>query len=422
VKITIINTSDCIGGAAIAARRLVLALRKFNIPATMLVREKGTRLDFVISTTNSPVKRWLNFYCFASERFLFFIREKSKSVRFLFSLANTGEDVSKHLSVTNADILHLHWINQGFLSLRSIKKISKLQKPVVWTLHDMWPFTGGCHHSGDCNRYKVSCGNCPFLKFPSENDLSNKVWRKKNITFGKISPAIVTCSEWLKNKAIESSLFSKFYISAIPNPINTEVFRPFSKSDMKEKFGFVEQRKYLLFSAVNVNNHFKGFSFFIDALNILFEKENPLRDALKIVILGRSSEQTLKQLPFNYIVMHNIENENEMCELYNAVDVYITSSLQENLPNTIMESFACGTPVVAFNIGGIPEMIEHKQNGYLAGYRSASDLANGLKWILYEADYNVLSMNARNKAVMCYSEKVVAEKYAALYNELLKKK
>ena len=351
---------------------------------------------------------------------MFFIREKSKSVRFLFSIANTGEDISKHDLIKNSDIVHLHWINQGFLSLKSLKKIFKLNKPVVWTLHDMWAFTGGCHHSGSCEKYKTSCRNCPFLRFPWRNDLSHRLWKHKIKINKKADLTIVTCSEWLKKSAIESSILAGKKIISIPNPINTNIFVPTDKLSARKKFDLQENKKYLMFGAVNVNNYFKGFTYFKEALKLLVEQEPDMKNKIELVILGRSTPEVLKELPFKCTIIKKIDDEDTMCQLYNAVDVYVTPSLQENLPNTIMESFACGTPVVAFNIGGIPEMVDHKQNGYLAEYLSSNDLANGIRWTLFEANTEMLSKNARNKVLENYSEEIVANKYIGLYHELLK--
>ena len=165
----------------------------------------------------SKFKKWLNFYRFAYERFLFFIREKSKAVRFLFSIANVGEDIHKRKDVKQADIVHFHWINEGFISIAGIRKIFKKQKsPVVWTLHDMWSFTGGCHHSGDCDRFKQSCGECPFLKHPSAHDLSYRILQKKKKAFAQANLTVVTCSQWLGGKARESALFANINVVSIP--------------------------------------------------------------------------------------------------------------------------------------------------------------------------------------------------------------
>ena len=179
MKVVIVNTSDTIGGAAIAARRLTIALNKHGLQATMLVQEKKTSLPFVRSTTHGKVKKWLNFYRFAYERFWFYVREKSKAVRFLFAIGNTGEGIASQNDIKESDIVHLHWINNGFLSLHSLKQLFNRKKPVVWTLHDMWAFTGGCYHSGECNGFQTKCGNCPFLRNPWKHDLSNRVWKRK---------------------------------------------------------------------------------------------------------------------------------------------------------------------------------------------------------------------------------------------------
>lgn len=418
MKIVLVSKSSRIGGAAIACRRLLVALNKNGQDAKMLIQdmEKG---DSIISMTNSKMKKYMNFYRFAYERFLFFVRERSKSVRFLFSLANTGENIHNHMVLKDSDIVHLHWFNQGYISLKGLKKVFQSGKPVVWTLHDMWAFTGGCHHSGTCTRYIGQCGECPFLKKPSKYDLSYRIFERKKKVFDNAPLTVVTCSNWLAEKARVSTLFKNVQVLSIPNPIDTNLFRPTDKLVAKRSFNLKKDKKYLLFGAVNVNNYFKGFTYFRDALTGLVRERPDLVNELEVIILGRSSSAILKEIPLKYFVIEAIKEESRMCELYNAVDWFVTSSLQENLPNTIMESFACGTPVIAFNVGGIPEMVEHKINGYLVEYKSIEDLEKAIIWALESADYNLLAVNARNKVLTTYEEAIVSSQYISLYGRLL---
>jgi glycosyltransferase involved in cell wall biosynthesis len=421
-RVVIVNTSSNTGGAAIAAKRLLIALNKQpKIEAKMLVRD-GNATQNIIITTNSRWKKFLNFVRFAWERFIFVLLEKSKEVRFLFSLANTGEDIAEQPVIKNADIIHLHWINGGFLSLKSIKKLLQLNKPIVWTLHDMWLFTGGCHHSGECNNFMQQCGNCNFIKFPVSRDISHRIWKRKEKIFKQSANIIVvTCSSWLRGKAMESSLLANKCIVSIPNPIDTEVFKPIDKILCREKLDISETKKYILFAAANVNNYFKGFSYFTDSLQLLLHDHPDIKDKIEILVVGRiKNKEIFTSIPLSYRVL-GTANEEKMILIYNACDIYVTSSLQENLPNTIMEAFACGTPVVGFNIGGIPEMIDHRKNGWLATFKSADSLAEGIYWTLFEADSSQLSANARDKAMKEYNEDRIAREYLNLYQQLLAK-
>lgn len=420
MKVVSINTSAGTGGAAIAALRIAEALNQMpGVEVDVLVRDGNSNFQ-VVSTTRSHWKSYLNFFRFAYERLVFFLRERSPEVRFLFSIANTGEDISKHPLVQQADVIHLHWINGGFLSLNGIKKLLALNKPIVWTLHDMWLFTGGCHHSGECTNFQQQCGNCMFLKKPYAHDISYRVWKRKQAIFSHANNlTVVTCSQWLQRRAAESSLLKNKPVHAIPNPIDTEIYRPIDKQKCREQLGLNPSKRYILFAAANVNNYFKGFPYFVESVKMLAQQYPELYHSVEILIAGKVKDaHVFKSLSLPYRML-GVVAPDSMLMVYNAVDLYITSSLQENLPNTIMESLACGVPVVAFRVGGIPEMVEHRQNGWLAEFKSAPSLAEGIRWCLFEADYAKLSTNAREKVIGEYTYKIIAEKYLNVVKTVL---
>ena len=428
------------GGAAIACLRLLAILEKTEgIEVTMLVQEKKRDNPKVKAIAETWLQKKMAFVRFVQERLYFKFQEKNKEVRFAFSPANSGIDISEHPLVQEADIIHLHWINFGFLSLKSLEKLFALNKPIVWTLHDMWALTGGCHHSGDCEKYQVSCGNCvQYLKNPSPNDLSNKIWESKNTIFGDSlrlrlgngirqhsdnGITIVGCSQWLSNRAKKSSLLKDFSVKAIPNPLDTSLFSPQNKADARIKLGLPIDKKLILFVAAKVSVIWKGFSYFQEALEIL-KTQHSHHQEIELVILGESNAETIQKLPFKAHALGRISDVNKIVSVYSAADVFVTSSIQENLPNTIMEAMACGTPAVGFEVGGIPEMIESYKNGmpssgFLAKYKSTKSLAEGMKWILFEANHEELSKNARQKVIDNYSEKVVLEQYLEVYKNLL---
>lgn len=420
MKILLINTDDSMGGAAIACLRLLSVLEnEKDIEATLLVQEKkGNRPD-VEAIAQTWLEKKRAFGRFVAERLYFRLYEKSKEVRFAFSPANTGIDISQHPLVQEADILHLHWVNFGFLSIEALKKLFNLGKPIVWTLHDMWAFTGGCHHSGDCENYQEHCGNClPYLRSPSPNDLSTKVWQLKNEIFGnstQLPPVqIIGCSQWLANRAKKSSLFKSLPIMAIPNPLDVSIFIPTAKTEARVKLNLPANKKLILFAAAKVTVIWKGFSYFQAALHILKEQiSNP--QEIELVILGESDESINQTLPFKTHALGRIADVEKIALIYSAADVFTIPSIQENLPNTIMEAMACGTPSVGFEVGGIPEMIEHKQTGFLATYKSAENFAAGIKWVLFEADAAALAKNTRTKVLQNYSQEVVKEQYLRVY-------
>jgi len=419
MHITLINTSETKGGAAVACNRLLKALNSQQILANLLVQKKQSNSPLVISTTNSYFKSELNFFRFAYERLIFSLKEKTKEVRFAFSLANTGEDISNNNLINQSDIIHLHWINFGFLSLQSLEKLFALNKPTVWTLHDLWSFTGGCHYSGNCLAYQTECRNCPFLKHPYNKDISNTIWNRKHKIYANKNITFVACSKWLADLAKKSQLLKNFRIESIPNPIDITIYNHLEKQSLRNSMNLDNNKKYILFGSMNIEDKRKGFYYLCQALEILHKKHPELQESIELIVFGKSNHAVFRKLPYKTNDLGVLNEENKIVQAYNIADLFILPSLEDNLPNTIMESLSCGTPAVAFNTGGIPEMIEHKSNGYLAEYKNAEDLANGIFWILFQSDNIKTEVNARKKVIDSYTYEIVASRYKKLYDELL---
>ncbi|MEA3460626.1 MAG: glycosyltransferase family 4 protein [Bacteroidota bacterium] len=418
MKVLLVGKSAKIGGAAIASYRLMEILRKNGVSVKMLVQEESDEDAGVFSTTRTSIKKWINFMRFAWERMLFFRHEKSKEVRFVFSLANTGESLKRNRLIREADIIHLHWINAGFLSLKSIRELLDLGKPVVWTFHDMWPITGGCHHALSCPGYKQDCGECIYLKKPGKHDLSHRLWKKKSRIFKDRNIAVVTPSNWLRDRVRESSLFGQMNVRAIHNPVDQTQFRPVDRGLACRNFGLDPSKRYILFGAASVRNLYKGFTYFLEALKQL--SQNPEEtDSVEIILFGKTGGEVSHMFPMKVHSFDYINSVEDMVELYSIAHMYVISSLQDTFPTTIMESMLCGTPVVGFRTGGIPEMIEHFEDGYLAEHKSATDLAEGIRWILSYDPYAKLTELARKAAVRRFSMEALAEKHVELYKRLL---
>ncbi|MBO9700870.1 MAG: glycosyltransferase family 4 protein [Sporocytophaga sp.] len=418
MKVLILSTFDTFGGAGIAALRLHKALLKSGLKSDMLVQEKKTNDKNVHSIANSWVQKKLALFRFATDRLQFSFYEKDKSARFIFSQAEIGVDLSNNALVKEADIIHLHWVNFGFLSLNSIQKLIATGKPIIITLHDMWTFTGGCHYSKECTNYIRACGNClPYLKHPNETDLSRRRWNKKAEIFSHKNLTIVPCSEWLASKARQSSLLKDKKVVPVPNPIDVSVFKPEDKTIARKFFNLNPDKKYILFAAMKVSDERKGFAFFKSGLETLAKKySNELQDT-ELLIFGLYDEQDFAGIPFKINSLGRLSDMSTIVNAYSAASVFVIPSLEDNLPNTVMESLACGTPIVSFNTGGIPEMVEHMKTGYVAEYKSSEDLAAGVYWTLFQAPYEALCMQSREKAIKDYSEESVAEKYTQLYKE-----
>lgn len=405
MKVLLLNTY-LHGGAGIACRRLQAALLESGESASLLTRDA--------LHANWP---------FYAERLSFLPFERDKSVRFSFSLANFGKNLAQHPMVQQVDILHLHWINQGFLSLENIRQLGALGKPLVWTLHDMWAFTGGCHYSGTCVNFQQSCGNCPYLRRPGKEDLSYRIWRRKQSLFPD-NIQFVTCSEWLAEVARSSSLLSRYPVCAIPNPIDTQVYQPAPESiraEFRAKLGIAKDANVLLFVAMKVTDTRKGFSFLLDALQQLQQDQPGL--PVELLVLGRSTPEALAALPYPVHALGLVQDELQLAQMYNAADLFVIPSLEDNLPNTVMEALACGTPVAGFHTGGIPEMVEHLKAGYIAPQGDSKALATGIAWVLTneKTPLSELRRAARRKAEEHYTNSVVARQYVEVYEQVLKK-
>lgn len=417
MRVLIVNTSENTGGAAVAANRLKEALNNNGIKAKMLVRDKESD-DITVAQLN---KSWHQKWDFLWERFVIYMRLHFKRDNlFLIDIANAGTDITKTREFKEADVIHLSWINQGMLSLKGIRKILESHKPVVWTMHDLWPASSICHYARNCRNYEKQCGNCPLLPGNgSSNDLSAHIWRKKRKILERNSILFVTCSRWLADKAKKSGLLSGQKVISIPNPIDSRAFTKENREEARLYAGLPEGKKLILFVSQRVTDKRKGMDYFITAINKMVEEHPDMKDNCGIAILGGKAEELADKLPLPSYPLGYVSEEKKIASIYNSVDLFVLPSLEDNLPNTIMEAMACGVPCVGFNTGGIPEMIDHLKNGYVAEYKSSDDLARGIHWVLSEADHQSLSNEAMKKVNQCYSQYAVAMKYIEAYNQAM---
>jgi glycosyltransferase involved in cell wall biosynthesis len=414
MRVLIVNTSERTGGAAVAANRLMKALNNNGVKAKMLVRDKESDNLTVVGLPKSPMLHWH----FLWERFVIFCRlHFSRKHLFEIDIANTGSDITKLREFQEADVIHLHWINQGMLSLNSIHKILRSGKPVVWTMHDIWPATAICHLTLGCHYFINHCANCKYLPGGGgSSDLSSRIWQKKQQIQADGNIYYVACSRWLESEAKASALLKGQKITSIPNPIDTHIYKKGNRQEARQRLGLPLDKKLILFASQRVTNVNKGMSYLIDACRQLGDLT---KDLCEVVILGGHAEEVLDQLPMKAHPLGYVNDEQRVIDVYNAADVFVLPSLSENLPNTIMEAMACGVPCVAFKVGGIPEEIDHLKNGYVAAYRDAADLAKGIAWVLQEADYESLSSQAIHKVTHCYSQQSVAVKYLDVYQQAM---
>ena len=413
MRVLIVNTSERTGGAAVAANRLMKALNNNGVKAKMLVRDKESETLTVAGLPKSPMLHWH----FLWERFVIFCRlHFSRKHLFDIDIASAGSDITKLREFQEADVIHLHWINQGMLSLNGIQKILRSGKPVIWTMHDIWPATAICHLTLGCHYFVNRCANCRYLPGGGgNNDLSSGIWRKKQQILSDANIYFVACSRWLESEAKSSALLKGQKITSIPNPIDTHIYKKGNKQEARQRLGLPLDKKLILFASQRVTNENKGMSYLVDACQKLHSRVG----SYCVIILGGHAEEVVEQLPMKAYPLGYVNDEQRIVDVYNAADVFVLPSLSENLPNTIMEAMACGVPCVAFKVGGIPEEIDHQKNGYVAAYRDADDLANGIEWVLQEADYESLSQQAVHKVSQCYSQQSVALKYLDVYQQAM---
>lgn len=412
MKILIINTFDIRGGAARAAYRLHRALLDAGVDSQMLVQSKSSDDNTVIgSVTRTKVQGIRNKFRPALDilpRLSYVNKTKT-----LFSSAWVPSSrLVNTIETINPDIVHLHWICDGMVR---IEDLSRIKKPIVWSLHDMWAFTGGCHYDEGCGRYKSGCCSCPVLGSKKANDLSQHIFTRKQKSFRQIDNlTVVGLSSWLAECASQSLLFSHNRIVNLPNPIDTTQFTPVEKVRARAALNLPVDKRLILYGAMSATSDpRKGYAELVKALEILPKSSN-----IELMVFG--STRSTNKLESGFVSYHlDHIDEASLHLLYCAADVMVVPSLQENLSNVIMESLACGTPVVAFDIGGNGDLIEHEHNGYLAVPFSSVDLAEGISWILNSSDYETLSKNAREKVLKHFDSKVVAKQYLDLYKSVL---
>jgi glycosyltransferase involved in cell wall biosynthesis len=414
MNILLLSNSDINGGAARAAYRLHTGLKRIGLTSHMLVQEKASSDSTVIAPRTRLAEG------IARARIAFDVlplKAYPKRQKATFSVQWLPDTVDSQVSRLQPDLINLHWINQGFIRLENL---AKFKRPLVWSLHDMWAFTGGCHYNQNCDRYTESCGACPHLGSQQERDLSRQIWQRKSKAWATTNLTIVALSSWMAECARSSSLFKNLRIECIPNGLDTTLYRPIPRQIAREVLGLPQEKQLLLSGSLNVTgDKRKGFHLLQPALQNL--SQAGWQDQLELVIFGASQPEQTPEVGLKVHYLGTLNDDISLALAYTAADVFVAPSLQDNLPNTIMEAIACGTPCVAFNIGGMPDMIEHQINGYLAKDYDIQDLAQGIVWVLENQErHQKLSYYARQKAKQEFTLEIQAHRYSALFSEILR--
>lgn len=407
-----LNASDS-GGASIVAQRLSDELNQSDVVSSKHLIFDGEKKENNQIWANTFIKKKWAFFLHALEKLFFLFHEKNKSIRFAFSDGRTGIDITQNPLFKEADLIHLHWINKGFISLNGLNKIANSGKTIVWTCHDMWAFTGGCYHNRDCENYLNNCGNCQYLKKPSEHDLSFKVKQRKAEIYKLSRINFVTPSAWLMHVGIESGI-AQSSIRAIGNALNTQVFKPLNQQELKTKYGLQADKKYVLFISGNLKNKYKGF---LEFKNVIELFRNKYGNEFEILVVGDKWETTDAEA---FKFLGYIRDQSKLAEIYNMAEVYITTSLEENLPTTVMEAAACGTPVLAFNVGGTKEILFDEILGTAIDNFDLTEMVEQLHILILTNED--LRKKRHELIASKFSMQIIAQEHINLYQNLVNNK
>lgn len=391
------------GGAFEAMCRIHESMRMYGIDSKILLRSK--------------TKKDSEGYCYNKSKGRLLVSKTKNLFNGFISNHNVhldilGTDISRGQLICEADIIVLHWIN-SFLSLDTVKKLAEIGKPIIWVMHDMWLLTAGCHYDGYCGKYETACTDCNYMKYEIQKKIFENIFYRKKKILSEILPVLVCPSRWLMDCVCKSEITKDCAVYCIHNPINTQLYSPQSgQSIFKTKNAIPMNKKILLFGAMHATkNPNKGFHYIKEALVNYNEKD------MVLVVYGNDEKdlENVGNVPIVYL--GKVTDKNKLVEIYNIADVYIAPSKQDNYPNSVLEALTCGVPTVAFNIGGMSDLIRHKENGYLAEYDNVEDLYKGIKYCM--ANRDVLRINARAERIDTNSYKVIGKKYYELCKEVL---
>lgn len=403
-----LSTSDIDNGGARAAYRLHQGLRSLGCTSRLLVRAKfsadaNVLVERSILTKLAPAVSEVPLRLYPKHQGMFSPQWFPDVL-----VARTAE--------LNPDVINLHWVCNGYLR---VETLSQFRQPMVWTLHDMWPFTGGCHYNQDCERYKTSCGSCPQLHSSQSWDLSRWTWQRKQTAWKNVNLTIVASSQWMAECARSSSLFRDQRVEVIPCCLDTEIYKPVNQQFARNLLNLPQDKQLVLFGAIGgTSDRRKGFHLLQPALQQLSKAGR--HDSIELVVFGASKPEQPLDLGFKSHYLGYVRDDVTLALIYSAVDVMVVPSLQEAFGQTASEALSCGTPVVAFNATGLKDIVDHQQNGYLATPFEVDDLAKGIAWVLQDKErQQKLRFQAREKGRQEFSHKLQANRYLSLYEKIL---
>lgn len=397
------------GGAARGAYWLHSAQREVGIDSTLVTSGRDDLgEDSVVALGASNVSRvkFALLNRLGNLPTLFYRKRKP----WIFNTGFAGIDFTKLPEYREADLIHLHWIN-GLVAMRTLRKV---KKPIIWTMRDMWPLTGGCHYAIGCERYQTGCGECPQLQSKWSSDLTRLVVANKRASLPK-QLRIVGISHWLSDCASNSRLFGDFPVQTISNNVDTQIYTPVNRQTARQILGLPTNKKVILVGAQRVTDFYKGFGLFIDAM------KRVRRDDIHVLSFGREASLAMQCLDLNKTHLGFLTDSLSLRLAYSAADLFVAPSLMDAFGKTLAESLSCGTPVVCFDATGPKDIVDHQTTGYKAQPFEADDLAKGIEWVLNlsSEQYEQMRLHSRKRAETYFDSRVIAQHYKDLYAEML---
>lgn len=415
----VVHCSTSISNSS-AVTRLHRALIKQGVDSKILVLHNNDSIEQTKVFSTTMLKEKYHHYNEAVENYL--IKKKYNIPSDIpFCFGRVGYDITSEEWIRDADVIHLHWVSGNFLSIKSISKILKLQKPVVWTLHDSWTLTGGCHVKLGCENYKELCGCCPILNSRNIQDKTYHVMLEKKRMLIHPNLTLVAPSTWMLRNIKNSKIFNQIHAYRIPNTLDTGIFREYKQSEVEKELNYKKEDKiHILFGAIgSTTTSYKGFQYLKKALNILYQEYPQISGKMVLHIFGEEKIQDEELCHYEVKCWGFVGEAQKLAYIYNLADMYVFPSIDDNLPSTVMESLACATPVVCFETGGVPDMVQNKLNGYVAIQKDPEDLVRGIIWVLSNNNGNILGKNGKEFVNTYYKENIIAKAYEEIYNKVM---
>lgn len=411
MKVLLVSNYDVKGGAARASYRLHKGLQGIGVDSKILVNYKSSNDE---SVRLMPTRLGESFKGVRAKLNRLPLKLYPKLGPVIFSPQWVPDSLADEVAKINPDVINLHWVCEGYMQ---IETLARFNKPVVWTLHDMWAFTGGCHYSESCDRYLDACGACPQLHSTQDGDISRWIWQRKADAWQDLNLTLVTPSHWLAECAKSSSLFKKYPVKVIANGLNADVYKPLDRSQVRDSLNLPQHKQLVLFGAMQgTEDRWKGFPLLVPALQSL--SKSGWEDRIELVVFGSSEPENAIDVGFKIHYLGRLEDE-RLAKVYAAADVMVVPSRYEAFGQTASEALACGTPVVAFDVTGLKDIVDRNENGYLAQPYDSEDLARGIAWVLEDRERHAkLCHNARMKVEKKFTLAVQAREYQSLFEEV----